>query len=107
MDNAGGQLYFVGICNDGRAAATAIVFEFAFAALPARNVAKAAAPVASKFIRAAAKPPQGCGTTAPTTGAAARSWSEIGGVTDAGAGAGVLVMETTTGGAVLPGMTGS
>jgi hypothetical protein len=107
MDNAGGQLYFVGICTDGRAAATAIVFEFAFAALPARNVANAAAPVASKFIKAAASPPHGCGTTAPTTGAAARSWSEIGGVTDAGAGAGVLVMETTTGGAVLPVMAAS
>jgi hypothetical protein len=42
---------------DGSAAATATVLAFADAALPARNVAKAAAPVASKFIKAAARLP--------------------------------------------------
>jgi hypothetical protein len=57
MDCAGGQLYFVGTCVDGSAAATAMVLEFEAAALPARNVAKAAAPVASKFIKAAARLP--------------------------------------------------
>jgi hypothetical protein len=107
MDCAGGQLYFVGTCVDGSAAATAMVLEFEAAVAPARNVAKAAAPVASKFIRAAAKLPQGCGTRLLTIGPAARSWSEIGGVTDAGVGDGVLVMDTATGGAVLPGMTGA
>jgi hypothetical protein len=92
---------------DGSAAATATVLAFAVAALPARNVANVAAPVASKFINAAARLPYGCGTTAPTIGAAARSWSEIGGVTDTGDGAGVLVTEIATGGAVLPATPGA